>query len=245
MKNLLKLQELDLKVEKLRSRETEIPKQKNKFDIHKKRLNDELQSSEQRLKKLQLEQRDCEGEIAAKQDEIKRKDGQLLAVKKNEEYQALLHEMEMLKKQISAREERVIAILMELDDAKSVLEEDRKRISAELAEIDAECARIDEELAVAIAERKAFEAQRAPLIAVIDPGILSKYERIRKSKKTGPAIVPLQGESCSGCFMTITAQNVNEILAGDKFIPCHHCGRLVYHPPKFQEAAAEALEGGR
>ena len=186
MKNLLKLQELDLKLEKLRSRETEIPKQKNKFDIHKKRLNDELQSSEQRLKKLQLEQRDCEGEIAAKQDEIKRKDGQLLAVKKNEEYQALLHEMEMLKKQISAREERVIAILMELDDAKSVLEEDRKRISAELAEIDAECARIDEELAVAIAERKAFEAQRAPLIAVMNPGILSKYERIRKSKKTGP-----------------------------------------------------------
>ncbi len=222
MKNLLKLQALDLKIEKFRLRETEIPKQKSKFNIHKKRLEDELQNSESRYKNLMVEQRECEGDIVAKQEDIRRKDGQLLAVKKNEEYQALLHEMEMLKKQIAAKEERIITIMLELDDAKSCHEEDKKRIGAEQAEIEAECAKIDSELAEAIAERKALEANRAPLIADIDPSMISKYERIRKAKKTGPAIVPLQGESCSGCFMSITAQNVNEILAGDKFVPCNH-----------------------
>lgn len=245
MKNLLKLQALDLKIEKFRLREIEIPKQKSKFNIHKKRLEDELKGSESRYKSLMLEQRECEGDITAKQEEIKRKDGQLLAVKKNEEYQALLHEMEMLKKQISAKEERIIAIMLELDEAKSCHEEDQKRIGAEQAEIDAECAKIDDELAVAVAERKALEAKRAPLVAEIDPSMMSKYERIRKAKKTGPALVPLQGESCSGCFMSITAQNVNEILAGDKFLPCNHCGRLVYYAPKFENMAVEAAEGGR
>ncbi len=244
MKNLLKLQALDLRIEKFRLRETEIPKQKSKFDIHKKRLEDELKGSESRYKNLILEQRECEGEIASKQEEIKRKDGQLLAVKKNEEYQALLHEMEMLKKQISAKEERIIAIMLELDEAKSCHEEDQKRIGAERAEIDAECAKIDAELASAVAERKALEDQRAPLVAAIDSSMLSKYERIRKAKKTGPAIVPLQGESCSGCFMSITAQNVNEILAGDKFLPCNHCGRRVYYAPKFEDVVAEAVERG-
>ena len=119
MKNLLKLQALDLKIEKFRLREIEIPKQKSKFNIHKKRLEDELKGSESRYKSLMLEQRECEGDITAKQEEIKRKDGQLLAVKKNEEYQALLHEREMLKKQISAKEERNIAIMLEIDVAKS------------------------------------------------------------------------------------------------------------------------------
>ena len=245
MKRLLELQELDLKIEKLRLRETEIPKQKSKFNIHTKRLEDELKSSETRHKSLMVEQHECEVDIASRQEEIKRKDGQLLAVKKNEEYQALLHEMEMLKKQIAAREERIIAIMLELDEAKSCLEEDKKRIGAEQAEIAAECAKIDGELATAVAEREALEAKRAPLIAEIDPGLLKKYERIRKAKKTGPAIVPLQGESCSGCFMSITAQNVNEILAGDKFLPCHHCGRLVYYAPKFESATVEAAEGGQ
>ena len=244
MKNLLRLQALDLKIEKLRLRETEIPKQKGRFDIHRKRLADELQGSEDRYKSLMLEQRECEGDITAKQEDIRRKDGQLLAVKKNEEYQALLHEMEMLKKQIAAKEERIINIMIELDGAKSCLEEDRKRIGAEQAEIDAECARIDEELAVAVSERKVLEERRAPLMADIDPAMLGKYERIRRAKKTGPALVPLQGESCSGCFMSITAQHVNEILAGDKFMPCNHCGRLVYFAPKFDDMAVEVMEGG-
>ncbi len=237
MKSLLKLQSLDLQIEKLRLRETEIPKQKSKYDIHKKRLEDELKSSENRHKSLMLEQRECEGDITAKQADIKKKENQLLAVKKNEEYQALLHEMEMHKKQIAIKEERIIAIMMELDEAKSCLEEDKKRIGGEQEEITAECSKIDGELAVAVSERKALEGQRGPLIAEIDPSMLSKYERIRKAKKTGPALVPLQGESCSGCFMTITAQHVNEILAGDKFMPCNHCGRLVYYAPKFDSAA--------
>jgi len=237
LKSLLKLQSLDLQIEKLRLRETEIPKQKSKYDIHKKRLEDELKSSENRHKSLMLEQRECEGDITAKQADIKKKENQLLSVKKNEEYQALLHEMEMHKKQIAIKEERIIAIMMELDEAKSCLEEDKKRIGAEQEEITAECSKIDGELAVAVSERKALEGQRGPLIAEIDPSMLSKYERIRKAKKTGPALVPLQGESCSGCFMTITAQHVNEILAGDKFMPCNHCGRLVYYAPKFDSAA--------
>jgi predicted nucleic acid-binding Zn-ribbon protein len=237
LKSLLKLQSLDLQIEKLRLRETEIPKQKSKYDIHKKRLEDELKSSENRHKSLMLEQRECEGDIAGKQADIKKKENQLLSVKKNEEYQALLHEMEMHKKQIAIKEERIIAIMMELDEAKSCLEEDKKRIGGEQEEITAECSKIDGELAVAISDRKALEAQRGPLIAEIDASMLSKYERIRKAKKTGPALVPLQGESCSGCFMTITAQHVNEILAGDKFMPCNHCGRLVYYAPKFDSAA--------
>jgi predicted nucleic acid-binding Zn-ribbon protein len=237
LKSLLKLQSLDLQIEKLRLRETEIPKQKSKYDIHKKRLEDELKSSENRHKSLMLEQRECEGDIAGKQADIKKKENQLLSVKKNEEYQALLHEMEMHKKQIAIKEERIIAIMMELDEAKSCLEEDKKRIGGEQEEITAECSKIDGELAVAISDRRALEAQRGPLIAEIDASMLSKYERIRKAKKTGPALVPLQGESCSGCFMTITAQHVNEILAGDKFMPCNHCGRLVYYAPKFDSAA--------
>lgn len=243
MKKLLELQNLDLRIEKLRARETEIPKQKNKFDIHLKRLEDELAESEAKYKGLQVEQRECETDVAAKQDEIKKKDSQLLAVKKNEEYQALLHEMELLKKQIGVKEERILTIMEAMDDAKTCYEEDRQRIAGEKAEIAAECKKIDDELAVAVREREALEEKRKPLVAAIDTGHLRKYDRIRKAKKKGAALVPLQGESCSGCFMGITAQNVNEILGGE-FIPCRHCGRLVYYAPKFENETADATEGG-
>ncbi len=244
MKKLLDLQNLDLQIEKFRARETEIPKQKSKFDIHKKRLGDELKESEAKFKGLMVEQRKCETDISASQEEILKKEGQLIAVKKNEEYQALLHEMESIKKKISQKEDRILVIMEQMDDAETRFNEDKQRIAGEEAEITSECSKIDKELAVAVSEREALEAQRKPLLDDIDPAHMRKYDRIRRAKKTGAALVPLQGESCSGCFMGITAQNVNEILGG-KFIPCSHCGRLVYFPTKVAEEALEVTEGGQ
>ena len=214
MEKLLELQVIDLKIEALKKREEEIPKQKRKFNIQRERLKKELEESEDRYKKLQLEQKDCEGEIDLKQEDIRKKDGQLLQVKKNDEYQALLHEIDMIKKQIGIKEERIIAIMLETDEQTAIQNE---------------CGKIDAELAEAIAECRGFEEQRKPVLDSIDRELVSRYARIRKAKKTGPAIVPLRGESCSGCNMAVTAQVVNEILAGERVHVCRHCGRILYN----------------
>ncbi|MBI2422272.1 MAG: hypothetical protein HYV27_05525 [Candidatus Hydrogenedentes bacterium] len=242
MKALLELQKLDLKIERLRELEGDIPKQKNKYDIHRKRLAEELKQREQRYKGLQVEQRDCEGEIAQKQGDIRKKEGQLMNVKKNEEYTALLHEIELLKKQIDQKEERIIGLMEEIEGAREHFDEDKKRIEQELKSIEAECIKIDAELKEAVEERKATESKRAPLIGGIDHGLLKKYERIRKSLKSGAAVVPLAGESCSGCFMQARPQEVNMILAGSEFHSCSHCGRLLYWAPNFSTASAQIAD---
>ncbi len=229
MKNLLRLQDLDLKIEGLKAREAEIPRQKSKFDIHRTRLAAELTEREAVCKELLLEQRECESDIELRQAQIKKYDQQLYAIKKNEEYQALLHEIEMLKKQVALKEERIIAIMVELDDVKARLAEDKKRIDAETKEIDRQCAEVDAELAEAVRERKQLDAQRGPLVAEVDPGLLTRYQRIRASKKTGAAVVPLNGEVCSGCHMHVPPQVVNELIAGDRLHSCAHCGRLLYN----------------
>ncbi|HRK34792.1 MAG TPA: C4-type zinc ribbon domain-containing protein [Candidatus Hydrogenedentes bacterium] len=237
MKNLLSLQELDLKIEACRLRELEIPKQKGKFDVQKKRLAAELDERDKALKALQLEQRDCEKDIEAKQGQIAKYKNQLNSVKKNEEYQALLHEIDMLEKQIGTKEERILILLDEVDAAKARLAEDKKRIDAEQKRIDAQCAEIDAELAEAVKSRQALEARRDPIITEIDPVLYGRYNRIRISKKTGAAIVPMKGTTCGGCQMTVTPQAVNEILAG-KVHACPHCGRMLYHAENFVETTA-------
>ncbi len=239
LKTLLQLQAIDLKIEAIKAREAEIPRQKEKFEIHRKRLADELQKSEQRCKNLLLEQRECEVDIQQKDAQIKKYDTQLFAVKKNEEYQALLHEMDALRKQIALKEERVIALMLEMDEAKAHLEADKTRIEAELQDIAAECKKVDEELAEAVARRKELEARREPLLSAVPPDLLARYQRIRKAKKQGPAVVPLRGEACSGCNMQVTPQIINEIMAGDKIHSCHHCGRLLYFSENFVRAASE------
>lgn len=238
MKNLLQLQELDLKIERYKLREIEIPKQKDKFTIHIQRLDTELKESEDRVKKLQLEQKECEGEIQDKKENINKYESQLLSVKKNDEYQALLHEIDIQKKQIGIKEERIIAILLEIDEANAQFDEDKQRIANERKEIENEFAQIDAELAEAQKERGGLESEREPLISVIDAALFRQYSRIRKSMKNGAAIVPLRDETCSGCNMKVRAQVVNEVLGGE-IQHCHHCRRILYHAPNFENTPAE------
>jgi predicted nucleic acid-binding Zn-ribbon protein len=239
LNTLLRLQDLDLQIEALKARELEIPKQKSKFDIRRKRLAEELAEREKVYKALQIEQKECEVDIDQRQAQVKKYDQQLFAVKKNDEYQALLHEIDMLKKQISLKEERVIAIMLEFDDVKARLDEDRKRIDAELKEIGRQCSLIDAELAEATRERERLEAERGPVAAQVKPDLLSRYKRIT-SKGTGPAAVALNGEACSGCHMRVPPQIVNELLGGSQQLICNYCGRMLYDAGHFSAGAAEA-----
>lgn len=242
MRNLLALQELDKKVNACKQRELEIPKQKSKFDIHRKRLQNELAERENALKKLLLEQKECEGNIEVRQAQIQKYNEQLNTIKKNEEYQALLHEIEREKKQIAIHEERIITILVEMDEAKESLEEDTKRIKSETEGIEAECAVIDDELKEAVRDRTLLEDERVPIIENV-PGILmSRYDRLCRNYKAGPVVVPINGEVCSGCHMHILAQVTNEVMAGNKVHGCQHCGRLLYFPPNFESAEVAQSE---
>ena len=235
MKTLLRLQDLDLQIEACRAREQEIPKQKKKYEQYRERLKQELAEREEAVKRLQLEQREAETDIDQRQAQIVKYNVQLNSVKKNDEYQALLHEIDGAKKQIGLKEERILTIMEQIEDAQARLKGDRKRIEEELKEIDTQCAAIDEELAEAVKHRESLQSQGKPLIDKVDDELLAKYNRIRKSKNGGAAVVPLNDEVCGGCHMYLRPQIVNEVLAGEKVHTCQHCGRLLYHRENFED----------
>ncbi len=65
--------------------------------------------------------------------------------------------------------------------------------------------------------------------------MLSKYNRIRRKHTVGRAAVALNGQTCTGCHMTVMPQIVNEVLEGKTHI-CPFCNRLLY--------SSEALNAG-
>lgn len=243
MKTLLCLQELDLNVERCKARAQEIPKQKSKLEVQKKRLAEELEEREQARQHLKVEQRESESETDQHQAQIGKYQQQLLSVKKNEEYQALLHEIETLKKQVALKEERIITIMVELDDTNARLQEDKKRIEAELKAINRQCGEADEDLAVALRECRKLEEERIPLVEEVDRELITRYNRIRGKLKAGAAVVPLIGEVCSGCHMYVPPQIVNEVLAGEKVHVCIHCGRILYHEGNVEGQGAGSQPG--
>jgi predicted nucleic acid-binding Zn-ribbon protein len=237
---LLKLQALDTKIADCMQKEKDLPRQKDRFAIQRKRLDEEMAQSEERCKKVEVEQRECAQDIEQRQEKILKYEGQLVDIKKNEEYKAVLHEIDLLKKQIGIREERSIALLYEQEETQAQLEEDKSRINEEIARVEAECAAVDRELAEMVAHREALQATRPDHRSQVDDELLRMYERIRKARI--PAVVPLNEESCGGCFMTIRPQIVNEIIGNERVHCCQHCNRLLYYPGNVNFPEAEVLE---
>jgi predicted nucleic acid-binding Zn-ribbon protein len=240
--SLLKLQQLDARIYACHAREKEIPKQKTKFLTVRERLSAELKEREHKVKALEVEQRSCETDIEQKKAAILKYQQQLNAVKKNDEYTALLHEIDTVKKGIGQKEERIITIMVELDEAKARLGEDRKRIAEEQKVLDKQCAEIDAELAEAVKQRLALEAERPSIAKHVSGDLLPKYDRLRKKYASGDVVVPMANEVCSGCNMLMRPQVVNEILQGHKIHACQHCGRLLYHPDNHTAEAADQHE---
>ena len=60
-----------------------------------------------------------------------------------------------------------------------------------------------------------------------DERLLAGYDRIRKNYRNGLAVVPVERDSCGGCFHAIPPQKQSEIKLRKKIMVCENCGRIL------------------
>jgi predicted nucleic acid-binding Zn-ribbon protein len=68
---------------------------------------------------------------------------------------------------------------------------------------------------------------RANLAKRVKPQLLNRYERL--SKSYGRAVVPVTGNLCLGCFVTLPT-SYPSLKSKDSFLTCENCGRILYFP---------------
>ncbi|MBR5385495.1 MAG: hypothetical protein IK143_06510, partial [Bacteroidales bacterium] len=80
-------------------------------------------------------------------------------------------------------------------------------------------------------EEADLQARRNECAAKIDARTMSAYDRIRASVHNHLAVVSVfNGDSCGGCFNTITPQRLIDISSNKKLVICEHCGRIIINP---------------
>ncbi|NOT34986.1 MAG: hypothetical protein HOP12_12590 [Candidatus Eisenbacteria bacterium] len=178
----------------------------------------------------QLRHRTIEREIAAIETEARRFEGQLPLVKKNDEYQALVHEIADRKRRRSELETQLLE-LMDQEEQSAV-----RRPKLELAVAEAEAsaavrrAALEKEAGVEQARADAVNRKRVSLLETIPPATRARYERIHESRG-GRALVPVAKNACSACYRALAPQALQEVKRGDRLIGCDGCGRLLIWPP--------------
>ena len=175
-----------------------------------------------------IDRRDAlEGKIANYRTMQEQRRQRLEWVRGAKEASTLMAELD-LARSVLAKEE---AEFMRSGDA--VTEAERKAAEAEkaLQELRAGQAPKREELAGKrdgiAAEREAALAARERAAALVDGGLLARYERIRRGKAP-LALYPLHGDACGHCFTAVPTQRRALIQRGASIEGCEACGVLLY-----------------
>ena len=120
---LLELQELDLELDKYRQERKELPAELEELEAEFSQAGSELETREAELKQLKVGIRDAEGKIAQLDEAQGKYKQQLLAVKTNREYSALLTEIESVKKEKEELEEGIIQNMGQVETVEATIAE--------------------------------------------------------------------------------------------------------------------------
>lgn len=227
LSGLVQLQDLDGKIYALAKQKErfplEIAKSQKSFEDKKITLN----GLEEKFKNLAVKRKEREGDLASKEENIKKLNTQLAGLKTNKEYHAMQSQIAGLKADNSLIEEDILKMMDEQDKGKVeiaaekvCLSEEEKKFLEEKKKAEAGIKEIESAI-------NDLAAKRGHILPSIDKRILPVYERILKGKE-GLALVKVKDYSCQGCFMAVTPQVVNEIKMLDKIVICEACARMLY-----------------
>jgi len=224
---LKKAQELDRELYLALEQLKEIPEErlKNKYALEsEKRHMAELDAA---LKKLQLQQKEKEGELGQKEAHIRKLDGQLSQVKTNKEYGALQQEIASLKADNSLLEEEIIRILDEIEAAQDEVKKEMERLKQCQKEYESKENELSQQEKKSNEEADQLRKKREEIVSHLALDVKDLYEKIVEKKK-GLALVKVQGEVCGACQMRLRPQLMNEIRLAETLILCESCSRILY-----------------
>ncbi len=229
LRRLVDLQCVDAEVYRikgeLRERPAEIEALKVEFEAKKSKL----KQLEDQLKAIQVGQKNLDNDLKTKEAEIVKLDGSLSLLKTNKEYQTRLMEIENVKADKSIIEEKILLGFDAVEEARKAVEAERAVVAQYEKDFNAKKAEVEGLMAVLNDQLKVKESQRVRVTPEVRPDILSRYERIMNSKD-GVGIVPVNGNTCGGCYMHMTEQVLNQIKMYDQLVNCDMCARILYLP---------------
>lgn len=228
--SLIALQKLDTAADRARARIGELPLEEETLAAAMAAAEVALAAAKSRLAANQEARRALEKDVAGVDTRMARFEDHKAAVKTNQEFTALLHEIETARSEKDAIEEKILE-LMEQADA---IAADVKEATAALADTTA----TGEEQKVALAaERAALEEELARLAGTrkgeahdIDAVDLARYEQLLKGRR-GVAVAAMTGETCSACFVRLRPHFTQMVRRNDSLIQCESCQRILFFVP--------------
>lgn len=183
------------------------------------------------VKELEVKKKSLENEIGSAETKLGQYRTQQLSIKKNDEYQAMGHQIETMQAQIGELEGRELEVMYAIDEAKKKFAAVETELKANISGHESRIRTLREREASLAAEAKAAQAEVAAARGPVGELRLRVYDRI--AARNMPAVVPIRDAKCGGCHLKVSSE-VESAARGKGIDPnaalptCDQCGRIVY-----------------
>jgi hypothetical protein len=227
LEQLLVLQDRQQKIKQIQTEVETVPLQKKSLEAQLAASVAGVEVLKQKARRVEMDRKKLELDVGTRTESISRLKTQQYQTRKNDEFQAIGHEIERYENEIRKIEDEELELMMEADKLKADLGVEEKKAATVKESIARQTADLDAKSKTLESRLEELTKERAEIAGKIDEDLLGRFERLFKSKGDA-VVVPLEHEVCTGCHMKVTTQTAHRAKAGKEIVSCENCGRILY-----------------
>jgi hypothetical protein len=238
IEKLLILQDRDRRISRVSQELAHIAPERESLRARAAATQTSMEAAKLRVKQIETDRKQKDLEIEAKKSQIEKYLNQQLQTRKNEEYKALAHEIEMAREVIFKIEDAQIVLMEQAEAAQKEVARATAEAAAARKLLDEQAAQLDLREANLKKELEELQTGRAVLAGAVDDSTRTRYERLFKNKGEN-VVVGIEHSACGGCHMKLPAQIVTTCRGQTEIVTCPNCARILYFAPDMILTAAD------
>ena len=229
LEQLLVLQDRDQKIRQIQNEVKTVPLERQSLESQSAASQAALEALKHKARQVEVDRKKLELDANTRRDSITRLKTQQYQTRKNDEFQAMGHEIERYEGEIRKIEDDELELMDQAEKVKVELAAEEKRAAATKDSITRQLNDLQEKAKALDSRLQELSKERADLAGKVDEDLLNRFERLFKSKGDA-AIVAVEHGVCTGCHMKLTTATVKGVEAGKEIMNCEQCGRILYEP---------------
>jgi len=238
IEKLLVLQDRDRKLRRVKTELATIEPQRQAMRNKGSGAQSGLDRAKQHSMEIETKRKQLDLEIETKKGLIEKYGHQQFQTRKNDEYQALAHEIVNCKEAITKIEDEQLELMEKAEVAAKEVVAATKVLKDAQAVVEGEIKLLTEREENLKKELAELGSNRQTLAGAVDESVLNRYERIMNTRGDN-VVVDIARGICGGCHMKVPPQVILSCRAQQELTTCTNCGRILYYQPGMELAAAE------
>jgi len=227
LEQLLVLQDRQQKIKQIQTEIKTLPLQRNDLESQLAASAAGVEALKQKRRQVEMDRKKLELDVGTRAETISRLKTQQYQTRKNDEFQAIGHEIERYENEIRRLEDEELEVMLEADKLKAEIEAAEITAKATKESISRQLNDLETKSETLESRQEELAKEREALASKIDGDLLNRFERLFDSKGDA-AVVAIEHGVCTGCHMKVTTATASRVKAGKEIVSCEDCGPILY-----------------